>query len=153
MPMYDDGYSQVINNVTEASFTGTQVWIIISCILAIIGGLFLYFAFINKKESEQKEGFIIKVHEFLNFKLTIFESILKILYIISVLAITLSSFAFITSNFFTFIYILVFGNLSLRIVFEVLLKLFILCKDVAEINKKTSSTKDVQKKAKTKKDE
>ena len=137
MPAYDNGYSQAINNVVEKSFTATQVWIIVSCILAFIGGFFVFFAFVNKKEINPKKGFVAKLHDFLNFKLTIFESILKIFYIISALAITLSSFAYIGTNFFKFIYILVFGNVGLRIVFEVLLKLFILCKDVAEINKKT----------------
>lgn len=154
MPNYDENYAQVINDVATGGFTGTQVWIIVSCILAIVGGIFFYVSFVGNKNTKY-EGFLKKIHEFLNFKITIFEALLKVVYLVGALSITLSSFAYIGSNFFTFIYLLVFGNIFLRIVFEVLLKLFILAKDVNEINKKiVNNSENTQKKVnKTKKDE
>ena len=153
MPNYDENYAKSISNVVTGNFTGTQVWIIVSCILAIVGGIYIYFAFVNSKK-DKFSGFFGKVHDFLNFKLTIFEAVLKIVYLIAAITITLSSFAYIGSNFFTFLYLLIFGNLFLRITFEVLLKLFILAKDVSEINKKIpEKTNTAKKETKTKKDE
>ena len=151
MPNYDENYVKTITDVANGSFTGTQVWIIVSCILAFIGGLFLYIVFVRNKENKYS-GNLVKVHKFLNFKLTIFEAVLKVMYLVAALSLTLSSFAFIGTNFFTFIYLLIFWNLFLRITFEVLLKLFILAKDVSDINKKIPQN-EAEKKAKPKKDE
>ena len=152
MPNYDENYVQAINNVASGNFTGTQVWIIVSCILAIIGGIYLYFSFVTNK-NDKYQGSLAKIHNFLNFKFTIFEAVLKIVYLVSAITITLSSFAFIYTNFFTFLYILVFGNILIRITFEVLLKLFILAKDVSEINKKIKTPTTPKKVSKEKKGE
>ena len=154
MPNYDENYIQAINNLAGNSFSGTEVWIIVSCILSIIGGIFIYYAFVSPKAKNNYQGFLAKLYQFLNFRITIFEALLKIVYLIGALSITLSSFAFLGTNFFKFLYILVFGNILLRITFEVLLKLFILAKDVSEIRKDLlNNQKHKPKVAKTKKDE
>ena len=149
MPAYDNGYIETIGSVTQQGFTGAEVWFIVSALLAVIGGIFVYFAFVREKEHNFK-GFLQQVHRFLNFKLTIFEGILKIVYLVGALTLTLSSFALIGSNFIKFLVVLVFGNIALRIAFEVTLKLFILCKEVGEINTKLD---DKPKPPKPKKDE
>lgn len=153
MPNYDENYVKNINDVVTGNFTGTQVWIIVSCILAIIGGIYIYFVFVNSKKDKYK-GILAQIHDFLNFKMTIFEAVLKIVYLIAAITITFSSFAYIGTNFFKFLYILIFGNLFLRITFEVLLKLFVLAKDVSSINKKMpDKVSNTVKKTKTKKNE
>ena len=154
MPSYDQDYVQTITDSTTGIFTGTEVWIIISVILAVIGGLALYVMYLNPKNEKNLKGDLVKVHQFFNFKITIIQPILKVLYLISAIAVTLASFAYIGSNFFKFIFILVAGNVGLRIAFEVLLLLLTLTNNVSEINKKMPIVEDkAKKKTKTEKDE
>jgi len=154
MPSYDQDYVQTITDSTTGIFTGTEVWIIISVILAVIGGLALYVMYLNPKNEKNLKGDLVKVHQFFNFKITIIQPILKVLYLISAIAVTLASFAYIGSNFFKFIFILVAGNVGLRITFEVLLLLLTLTNNVSEINKKMPIIEDkAKKKTKTEKDE
>ena len=154
MPSYDQDYVQTITDSTTGIFTGTEVWIIISVILAVIGGLALYVMYLNPKNEKNLKGDLVKVHQFFNFKITIIQPILKVLYLISAIAVTLASFAYIGSNFFKFIFILIAGNVGLRITFEVLLLLLTLTNNVSEINKKMPIVEDkAKKKTKTEKDE
>lgn len=154
MPSYDQDYVQTITDSTTGIFTGTEVWIIISVILAVIGGLALYVMYLNPKNEKNLKGDLVKVHQFFNFKITIIQPILKVLYLISAIAVTLASFAYIGSNFFKFIFILVAGNVGLRITFEVLLLLLTLTNNVSEINKKMPIIEDkAKKKTKIEKDE
>ena len=126
MPSYDQDYVQVITDTSTGSFTATEVWIIISCILAVIGGVALYVMYLSPSNEKNFKGELIKVHQFFNFKITIIQPILKVLYLISAIAITLGAFAYIGSNFFKFLFILLAGNIGLRITFEVLLLLMTL---------------------------
>ena len=136
MPNYDQDYVQVITDTTTGSFTATEVWVIISCILAVIGGIALYVMYLNPKNEKNFKGELLKIHRFFNFKITIIQPILKVLYLISAIAVTLGAFAYIGSNFFKFLFILVVGNIGLRMTFEVLLLLMTLINNVREINKK-----------------
>lgn len=153
MPSYDQDYVQVITDTSTGSFTATEVWIIISCILAVIGGVALYVMYLSPSNEKNFKGELIKVHQFFNFKITIIQPILKVLYLISAIAVTLGAFAYIGSNFFKFLFILLAGNIGLRITFEVLLLLMTLTKDVHEINKKTKEVIEKPKKKKIEKDE
>lgn len=153
MPSYDQDYVQVVTDTTTGSFTGTEVWIIISLILAVIGGIALYVMYLNPKNEKNLKGELVKVHQFFNFKITIIQPILKVLYLISAIAVTLASFAYIGSNFFKFVFILVAGNIGLRITFEVLLLLITLTNNVSEINKKMPIVEEkAKKKTKTEKE-
>lgn len=146
MPSYDQDYVQVVQNTTSGNFTGTEVWLIISFILAIIGGVALYVMYLSPNNEKNMKGNLIKVHQFFNFKITIIQPILKILYLISAIAVTLGSFAYIGSNFFKFLFILLAGNISLRITFEILLLLMTLTNNVSEINKKMPVLEEKNKK-------
>ena len=149
MPSYDQDYVQVITDTTTGSFTATEVWIIISCILAVIGGIALYVMYLNPQNEKNLKGKLLKVHKFFNFKINIIQPILKVLYLISAIAVTLSAFAYIGSNFFKFIFILAVGNIGLRMTFEVLLLLMTLTNNVSEINKKIPEVTTEKPKKKT----
>lgn len=136
MPAYDQDYGQIVANTSSGSFTGTEVWIIISCILAVIGGIALYVMFLTPKNEKNIQGNLVKLHQFFNFKITIIQPILKVFYLICAIAVTLSAFAYLGTNFFKFAIVIVFGNIALRICFEVLLLLMTLTNNVNEINKK-----------------
>ena len=74
--------------------------------------------------------------DFVTFKKLILEDILKILYIIVAIYITLSSLGLISTSFVLFLVQLVFGNIIARIGFEFSLLMITICKNTTEINDK-----------------
>lgn len=155
MPQYDTSTitaPEIVTN-TAKSFSMGEVWIIISILLAIIGGIFIFTNYFGKDKEDSYTGFKKTMYDFLHFKLTIIEPIFRVLYFIVAIAITLSSFSFISVNFFTFIGILVFGNIAARLAFELLLLTLGLFKDVSEINVKLGKTEKATKVKKDKKNE
>lgn len=144
MPQYDinSGITNTISNTTT-SFSIGEVWTIVSILLAVIGGIFLYTTYFSKDKENTYTSFKKLLYDFFNFKITIIEPIFRVAYLITAIAITLCSFSYLTTNFFTFLGILVFGNIIARLSFEFFLLILKLFKDVSEINSK-SSKKDKQ---------
>ena len=138
--MYSSSYYSNSNNLlnSSSSVVGTSVWIIISLILAVIGGFLIYFLFLNKKNEGKFNGFVGWLYDFLSFKKMFMEALLKIIYIIVALFITLSSFASIGTNFIAFLLTLIVGNIIVRLIYEFALILLIICRNTTEINKKLS---------------
>lgn len=135
MSYYD--YDLVDPNTTVgASVNGTLVWMIISLVLAVIGGITLYFTVFSKKNEGKYKGFMSKLYDVITFKYFFIDDLFKLVYLISVIAISLLSFTYIGSNFLSFIMILVFGNIGLRLLFELLMMFTEMCCNVREINKK-----------------
>ena len=132
------GYDYYPNNsITETVSTidNMAIWLIVSLVLAIIGGVTIYFLFVKSdKKIENKNLEWIK--NFLNFKKMLIEDLLKISYLILAIFITLYSFALIAVNFFGFVLVLTLGNLMLRLVYEASLVLIMIWKNTTEINKK-----------------
>ncbi len=101
------------------------------------------------KQNEHKfKGFMGWLYNFFTFKNMLLETLLKILYIIVAIYITLSSFSLISISFIAFILQLTLGNLLARIGFEFSLLLLTICKNTTEINDKLSKTKKEDKKDK-----
>ena len=128
--LYSYGYS---------SANGTMIWMIISAVLAVIGGICLYFTVFGKANENKFTGFMKWLYDFVTFKKMILESLLRVLYIIVAIYITLSSFALISTSFVAFLAMLVLGNLVARITFEFSLVLLTICKNTTEINSKMKS--------------
>ena len=150
MPQYDTDsiITNTINNTTK-SFSISEVWIIVSVLLAVTGGIFLYINYFSIDKEKKYKGLKKVLFDFINFKFTIIEPIFKVLYLIIATALTLSSFSLITTNFFEFIALIVFGNIIIRIIFELLLLTLKLFKDVSNINEKLSK-KEIKSKRKIK---
>jgi len=115
---------------------GEIIWIIIAAVIAVIGGLVLYFTFLSKRNEERFKGFWKWTYDFLNFKKFTIEAILKITYLMLTLFITLGSFAIIPSSPLGFLAALILGNLILRIIYEFSLVMLIICRNTTEINSK-----------------
>ena len=91
----------------------------------------------TKKDNEGKyTGFLGWMYDFLTFKKLTIENVLKILYLICAIFVTLSSFATISTSFIAFLLYLVVGNLIVRIAYELILVRLIICRNTTEINKK-----------------
>ena len=129
-------YTTSTRSLTSSMSSGNQVWVIVSLVLAVIGGIVLYFTFLRKSNEGKYEGFLGWLYDFLTFKKMVIENILKILYLIMAIFITLSSFAMISSSFLSFIMYLVIGNLVVRILYEFSLVILIICRNTTDINKK-----------------
>ena len=111
-------------------------WMIISLVLAIVGGIVAYIMFISKKNNGEYTGFVAWLHEFLNFKKHFIELILKVTYAIFAIYITLSSFSYISVSIAYFFLYLVFGNVILRLVYELVMFMITIVNNTTEINKK-----------------
>ena len=104
--------------INMSSAVGSTVWVILSLILAIIGGILVYFLFLSKKNEGKFKGFLGWLYDFLSFKKMFLEALLKVTYIIVAIYITLSSFALIGESFLGFILTIVLGNVLARVVYE-----------------------------------
>lgn len=131
----------------SSSANGAMIWMIISLVLAVIGGIVLYFTVFGKANENKFTGFMKWLYDFVTFRKMILESLLRVIYIIVAIYITLSSFALISTSFVGFLGMLVLGNLIARITFEFSLILLTICKNTTEINSKMKSE------VKTKKEE
>ena len=127
---------------TLNSAIGNSVWLIVSLILAIIGGILVYFLFLSKKNEGKFTGFLGWMYDFLSFKKMFLETLLKITYLIFAIYVTLSSFAIIGVNFLGFLITLVVGNLVVRIAYEFSLILLVICRNTSEIARNTKKIDD-----------
>ena len=117
---------------------GTElgVWGIISAVIAVIGGFVLYFSFLSKGNEGKFTGWKGWMYDFLTFKKMVIENILKVVYLILAIFITLSSLGVISESFLGFLAYLIIGNLVLRVIYELSLVILIICRNTTEMNKK-----------------
>ena len=132
-------FNNAINSTANAA-----IWMGIALILAIIGGIALYFTFLSKKNEGKFTGFLGWLYDFLSFKKMFAEVLLRIGYLIATIHVTLSSFSFIGTNFLVFLMYLILGNVIIRIIYEFLLIALVICRNTTEINKKLN--KDINSK-------
>lgn len=144
--MVSSGYARSYSSTPSLFSEGNAVWVIISLVLAVVGGIVLYFTFLSKKNEGNYTGFLGWMYDFLTFKKMVIENILKILYLIIAMFITLSSFSVISTSFLAFIVYLVVGNLIARIGYELFLVVLIICRNTTEISKKLDKNNDSENK-------
>ena len=126
---YDDYY--MYSGANDAG-----IWLIISAVLAVVGGIVLYFTFLKKSNDGKFSGFLGWMYDFLTFKKMLIENLLKVLYLIVAIFITLGSFTVIGESFLLFLISIVGGNLVARIVYEFLLVALVICRNTTDINDK-----------------
>ena len=129
--MYD--YNYMTN--TTSSIQGSIVWFIIAAVLAVIGGIVIYFLFVRTDKKEDNK-YLAWFKDFANFKKMLIEPILKVTYLILAIFITLYSFGLIGVSFVAFLLTLTLGNILLRLAYETTLILLMIWKNTTEINKK-----------------
>lgn len=113
---------------------GQMVWTIISAIVAVIGGIVLYFTFLKSKNEGRFKGFLGWMYDFLTFRKMMLEALLRICYLILVIFITLAGFA--AGNLLVCLLTIILGNLAVRIVYEFALIMLVICRNTSEISKK-----------------
>lgn len=111
------------------------VWLMVSLVLAIVGGVCLYVCFV-RKDKELTDPKLVKLRDFLQFRTLIIEPVLKALYCILAIFITLYSFSMISSSFLGFLMFLIFGNVVVRLGYEGSMIILMIWRNTSEINKK-----------------
>lgn len=126
-----------LNLLDEISMAGGAAAICL--ILAIIGGLILLFAFLPEHKEHKYSGFALWLYRILNFRKMFSTSLLKLLYTISAIFITLMGLLIIFfARFFAGLLYLVFGNLVIRIIYEFMILVFSIHDNLSQINKNTA---------------
>ena len=130
---------------TVGTAAGAGIWMIIASILAIVGGILVYFLFVKGK-TEPKGKFGKWLKEFLSFKVMWIEPILKVLYYIATIFIILYSFTFLGmmnliggSAFLMFILCLILGPIAVRLFYEMTMMFIMIwrnTRDIADNTKK-----------------
>ena len=136
---YDDSAYQLFNtyggsNSTDA-IAGAGIWTLIAAILAIIGGILVYFLFVKSK-TEPKGKFAKWLKEFLSFKIMWIEPIMKVVYYIATIFIILFSFTFLVAGgagVLMFFLTLVLGPVIVRIVYEMTMMFIMIWHNTQEI--------------------
>ena len=143
--MYSNyGFEHAVESVAYAA-----MWTVIALILAIIGGVLVYFLFVRGKDLKLSSG-LQKLRDLLDFKIMLIEPILKILYLVITIFIILISFNFITTNFLAFLLTLILGPVIVRIIYEASLMLVMIWKNTKLIADNTMKEKVEKKAAKAK---
>ena len=139
VPDYDYSFN---GNVTVAN-EGVQIWFIIAAILAIIGGILVYFLFVKSK-TEPKNKFAKWLKDFLNFKIMWIESILKVVYYISTIFIMLFSFSFLTAGGYGVLFFflcLILGPIVFRLLYEGSIMFIMIWRNTRDIAENTVKKK------------
>ena len=140
---YDDSAYQLFNtyggsNSTDA-IAGAGIWTLIAAILAIIGGILVYFLFVKSK-TEPKGKFAKWLKEFLSFKIMWIEPIMKVVYYIATIFTILFSFTFLVAGgagVLMFFLTLVLGPVIVRIVYEMTMMFIMIWRNTKDISDNT----------------
>ena len=132
---YDD---PVVISASASVTDGAAIWMIIASILSIIGGILIYFLFVNSK-TEPKGKFAKILKDFLSFRTMMLEPIVKILYYVATIEVILTSFTFIATQPWMFFFLLILGPVFVRLIYEFFMMLIMIwrnSRDIAENTKK-----------------
>ena len=120
---------------------GAGIWMIIAAILAIVGGILVYFLFVKAK-NEPKGKFSKWLKDFLSFNIMWIEPILKVVYYIATIFMILFSFTFLALGgigILLFFMCLILGPIAVRLAYEMTMMFIMIwrnTRDIAENTKK-----------------
>lgn len=141
-----DGPTQANYNAmynTTSTPEGFLIWSGIATILAIIGGILIYFLFVKSK-TEPKGKFTKWLKDFLSFKIMWLEPILKCVYYIATIMVILVSFGFLGyggSGVLMFFITLILGPIAVRLVYEFTIMFIMIWRNTKDIADNTSKKK------------
>lgn len=144
MEQYMRGYDSDIMSISLDGYGSASagadagIWGIIALVLAIIGGILVYFLFVKAK-TEPKNKFLKWLKDFLAFKTMWIEAILKVLYYILTIYCVLVSFALISVSFISFLAVLVLGPILIRVLYEFTMMVIMIWRNTTDIAKNTTN--------------
>ena len=138
-PYYSGGLDYDYDLIEPNS--GIGIWILIAAILAIIGGILVYFLFVKSK-TEPKGKFAKWLKDFLSFKVMWIEGILKVAYYIATIFTILFSFSFLAlggTGVLIFFLCLFLGPVCIRLVYEMTMMFIMIWRNTRDIAEHTTT--------------
>ena len=126
---------------TYGTMQGMGIWGIIAAVLAIVGGILIFFLFV-KAQKDPSNKFAKWLKDFLSFKIMWIEGILKVVYYIATIFVMLYSFSFLAlggMGFLMFLIFLILMPIIIRLAYEATMMFIMIwhnTKDIAENTKK-----------------
>ena len=136
-----NSYSGSSYGTSTDALAGAGIWTIIAAILAIVGGILVFFLFVKSK-NEPKGKFAKWLKDFLSFKIMWIEPILKVVYYIATIFVALFSFTFLALGgvgILSFFLCLILGPIAVRLAYEMTMMFIMIwrnTRDIAENTKK-----------------
>ena len=128
---------------SPSALEGAGVWMIIAGILAVIGGILIYFLFTRSK-NDPKGKFTKWLKDFLNFKIMWLEPILKTVYYIATIFTVLFSFSFLAlggTGVLLFFMCLIGGPILIRLTYEMTMMFIMIWRNTRDIAESTCKKK------------
>lgn len=131
-----------LSDILSLSYSTAQTVTVLSIIFlvaALAGGVVLYFLVFGKKKDGKYQGFMKWLYDFVHFRVLTVEAIVKILYLISAIAVTLSSFLYFAGGLIGLLLCplqIVLGNILVRVAYEFAIMMILLVRNTNEINAK-----------------
>ena len=122
------------------ALAGAGIWTIIAAILAIVGGILVYFLFVKAK-TEPKGKFGKWLKDFLAFKIMWIEPILKVFYYIATIFVILFSFTFLAMGgvgVLSFFMCLILGPIAVRLAYEMTMMFIMIWRNTRDIAEKVT---------------
>lgn len=135
---YSYDYDDILSSSSMSGLEGAGIWMIIAGILAIIGGILLYFLFVKAK-TEPKGKFLKWLKDFLSFKIMWIEPILKVIYYIATIFVILFSFSFLALGgvgVLSFFICLILGPIGVRLAYEMTMMFIMIWRNTRDIAEK-----------------
>lgn len=130
---YDYGYS------SASTLATVGILAVIFLVAALAGGVVLYFLVFGKKQDGKYKGFMKWLYDFVHFRVLTVEAIVKILYLVSAIAVTLTSFLQFANGLIGLLLCplqIILGNIVVRVAYEFAIMLILLVRNTNEINAK-----------------
>lgn len=130
---YYDDYSYYYRDMlynTDSAAVG------LAFIVALVVSIIIYFTFLSKRNEGRFTGFTGWLYEVLSFGKLIIEALLKICYMFITIFISIISIVHMKYSFIEGLLLLIVLNLLIRVGYECLLMIVMICKNIKEINSK-----------------
>ena len=119
-----------------------STFLIIAVIVALAVAIVVYLTFMGKNNEGKLSKGLTKLYNYLHFKQFYIVDFLKICYIFATVFLTIISFSIISLDFFSFLLILVVGNIMIRIGFEAVMVLYRIYENTNEMVSKKKKDKE-----------
>ena len=129
------GSGSSLGNLVSAGIT-TIVLTIVAVILAIAATVLAMIFIVPEKRREKLNAFGKFLHDTCNFKFLLVEKILQVLYIFMTSFAIINGFFTLFQNFLSGIIIMIISPIIIRLVYELIMVIVLLLKNVIMINKK-----------------
>ena len=136
---YYDDYSYYYRDMlydTDSAAVG------LAFIVALVVSIIVYFTFLSKRNEGRFTGFTGWLYEVLSFGKLIIEALLKICYMFITIFISIISIVHMKYSFIEGLLLLIVLNLLIRVGYECLLMIVMICKNIKEINSKLKDPKN-----------